>query len=109
MIPDNVAQKPKGYLKSTIAMRQHSKNRMNKELLRYSLAQPKGTRQSSGNNQLVSVDQSLRTNQYYGPAGQASSRDRSGQMQPMLPTVGQMQRASTAGALGANGQRPRYG
>lgn len=31
----------KNYLKSTIAITQHSKNRMNKELLRYSLAQSK--------------------------------------------------------------------
>ena len=40
MVQDQ-GEKPKGYLKTTIAIQQHSKNRMNKELLRYSLAQPR--------------------------------------------------------------------
>ena len=30
-------ERPKNYLKTTITMRQHSKQRINKELLRYSL------------------------------------------------------------------------
>ena len=37
-MPATQTEKPKGYLKTTIAMQQHSKNRMNKELLRDSLA-----------------------------------------------------------------------
>ena len=36
-----IDEKPKNYLKTTIAMKQHSKQRMNKELLRYSLQQPR--------------------------------------------------------------------
>jgi len=32
---------PKNYLRTTIAMQQHSVKRMNKELLRYSLQQPR--------------------------------------------------------------------
>lgn len=34
------AEGPKNYLRTTIAMQQHSVKRMNKELLRYSLQQP---------------------------------------------------------------------
>ena len=37
----NLDDKPKNYLKTTIAMKQHSVQRMNKELLRYSLQQPR--------------------------------------------------------------------
>ena len=35
------AECPKNYLRTTIAMQQHSVKRMNKELLRYSLQQPR--------------------------------------------------------------------
>ena len=35
------AEGPKNYLRTTIAMQQHSVKRMNKELLRYSLQQPR--------------------------------------------------------------------
>ncbi len=35
------ADGPKNYLRTTIAMQQHSVKRMNKELLRYSLQQPR--------------------------------------------------------------------
>lgn len=38
---DDQVEGPKNYLRTTIAMQQHSVKRMNKELLRYSLQQPR--------------------------------------------------------------------
>ena len=96
-MPATQTEKPKGYLKTTIAMQQHSKNRMNKELLRYSLAQPRGLPKPP-------LHQQSRPSHYYGPV---LSSSRSASIQPYLPGVNK-QRASTAGHL-TGGQRPRYG